>query len=209
MTTIPATKLAILKTAEPHNHAQPPTERGLANGSISHDDLISAGPANGTPALRPSSTSPTSAARSRLIIHAVYTQTDMRFGAPFLLASTSARAGPPALTPSSPSPSAATVHIPKDSQGGRLLTVCTSLGNPGGFASCVERNKAKIADNFSSLAGHSVLPLQPLCRLPTHRVAAAGALTFQYRNDRPYCASADLNHLSILWPDRQFVATEC
>ena len=46
------------------------------------------------------------------------------------------------------------------------------------------------------------VPLQLLCRLPTHRVAAAGALTFQCWNDRPYCASAHLNHLSILWPDR-------
>ena len=42
-------------------------------------------------------------------------------------------------------------------------------------------------------------------RLPTHSVAAAGALTFQCWNDRPYCASAQLNHLSILWPDRQII----
>ena len=40
-------------------------------------------------------------------------------------------------------------------------------------------------------------------RLPTHRGAAAGVLTLQCWYDRPYCASAQLNHLSNLWPERQ------
>ena len=40
-------------------------------------------------------------------------------------------------------------------------------------------------------------------RLPTHRVAAARALTFCCWHHRPHCAGAQSNQLSILRPDRQ------
>ena len=40
-------------------------------------------------------------------------------------------------------------------------------------------------------------------RLPTHRVAAAKALTFYCWHHRPHCAGAQPNHLSIVRPDLQ------
>ena len=43
-------------------------------------------------------------------------------------------------------------------------------------------------------------------RLPTHRIAAAGALKFYCWHHRPHCAGAQSNHLSILRPDRQLVS---
>ena len=42
-------------------------------------------------------------------------------------------------------------------------------------------------------------------RLPTHRVAAAGAPLFYCWHHRPHCAGTQLNQLSILRPDHQFV----
>ena len=88
-------------------------ERGPANGSISHGDLISGRPTNVTRACRPSSTSPSATAQS-------HRRAPDQRGSQTVV-DVAKRLGMKCS------------HHHQDSQGGSL-TVCTSQGNPGGFA---------------------------------------------------------------------------